>query len=200
MKKALKVLAVAVAGYAVKNRKVIEETVKATIEATKASARIASGNSDYRYETVNGVNVIVQDDAVIAVGSLYGVATKNELGEPVVVVSEDFFELPENVRNFVLAHEEGHVKLHLEEGQSTAKEVIVSHAKNIFRGIQAKAGKVDQRELEADMYAVGKVGVDAVIEGLYHLREAVESKFGRTLGVKEIDNRIVVIKALKGGE
>lgn len=182
---------VATAGYVIKNRKVIA----ASIEGVKAQYRMATMETEVSQATINGVDVMVQDDAILATGGLYALAGKNLFGESQIFVSNELLTAPEHVQNFVVAHEQGHIELgHLPEGQMSFGQLVEGQAKNMLRGVQGAIGQVDKRELEADAYAAEKVGVDNAIIALIDIKYAAIEKYGRTATIKEIDNRINALK------
>lgn len=181
-------------GYAVKHRK----EIAATVEAVGAQYRMATDNTNVEYANIEGVNVVVQDDAIKAAGSMYGVAGKNVFGEPNIFVSKDIFEAPSYVRNFIVFHEQAHVKFHLHENSGDAKvelkRLIKNYGDNVARSWMAKRDMVSPKELEADMYAAEQIGFRRAISALHFLHAKVQEKYGNIAGTREIENRIKALK------
>lgn len=179
---------VLVAGYIYSKRRMM----KSAVESIKAAVRIAKGESRFRIATIGHRNVVVQTDAVLAAGSAYGVASRNGLGYPTIFVEEALLYADINVQKFIVAHEEGHLELHM-EGGSAIKHLI----SNQSRPYKALFGAVDKRELEADLYAAKLVGVDVAIRGLEGLRAAAIERLGKGMHIKEVNNRIKALRAIK---
>ena len=92
---------------------------------------------------------------------------------PVIIVDDDFYEFSEETRSFIIGHELGHWFYH----QHRAEENI--EAGEYIRHIED--------EFEADSYAAEQIGVEAAIQGLKDLKEALDYNED---AVKELELRI----------
>lgn len=160
------------------------KNIKATIKGAKAMYRMTTGNSEYRQDAIDGVAVLVQDDAIDSMGGIYALAGKNLLGREIICVSEDLFKAPRYVQKFVVRHEEGHISLgHLEQKHGHSKRIMM-----------LLVGQVSNTELEADLYAAKKVGFEEAVHALIYLRILIQQRYKKGSSTREVENRIAALR------
>lgn len=91
-------------------------------------------------------------------------ATKNLMGQPIIIFNSEFRTLSKATQKAVMNHEVGHHVLgHLDNEMALA-------AYNGVRGLYPLLGQVISIELEADAYAASVVGNDNMIAALQELK------------------------------
>lgn len=99
-----------------------------------------------------------------------------EDGRFATYVDDDFFALPEDVQQFILAHEQGHA-VHNHQEDSAAR----------FKA--AKKGEVYVNEHEADLHAVEQVGLDKAVAALFYLEQYIVRRYGKSPVSRELKQR-----------
>jgi hypothetical protein len=115
--------------------------------------------------------------------------------KPHIVVSDLFMALPISFREAAIWHEIGHVHYGHHNGNYTKQEQL-----RTARLAAIQAGRVMQEELEADQFAVVRLGKAAVIAFLGHCLATRPSgaSLGRNeLGRRELQLRIEFIEAIQ---
>lgn len=171
-------------------------------EALKASIRLSSGNSTYSVHTIDNMQVVIQDDAVVAAGSIYGVTSINILGSPSVYIHSDLLAAPEYVQRFVLYHELGHIRLGHVKAASSTKERVKRSISNMFtmsiRNPMSLFGVVHKDEAAADAYAVSCIGKEGAVRALTYIDQEVKKHRWMRGTSRELSLRIEQIS--KGGD
>lgn len=118
---------------------------------------------------------------------LYTGVTKVQFGEMsvyMIVVDSDFLKLDENVRNYLLYHEIGHIKNnHLNMTKEKAKRTILLR----------RLGILPKMEIEADCYAASVIGKSNTINALKTLMRN-NNKRSRLVSKMELFRRSIRIK------
>lgn len=131
-----------------------------------------------------GRSIFHHNDSVRGNGMLFALVDNNQN----IWVDDNFYRLSEESREAILAHEIGHI----ENGHT---EVAASEAKhsNIKRSLSClfKSTPVDEREVEADLYAANKFGARVMINALEEMKAIMKENY---INTKEIDKRIAILK------
>lgn len=159
-----------------------------TKKVIAATIRIASGKSEFRGDYFIGIPVVVQDDFVISAGSMHAASGRDWFNRPTIFVTEEFFELPQHVKEFLIYHEFGHIHLgHIHE--MTVKNMINNTLKNSVRNYRTLVGKVEQNELDADRFAAEQIGVGRAMMAMNWLAEDSIRIVGKGLHLREFKLR-----------
>ena len=169
----------------VMNKVKSNEVLRKNIESASAMVRISKGESEARHMILRGRSVIVQDDAFKAYNAQYAMTGKNSFGEPIIVVESNIHELEDNIIDFLIAHEEGHIALH--------KKELNNSFSSLARKINALRGKDTKIELEADEYAADVIGYQNAIDALREFSKVVT----HDTDVSEINRRIDNLLAVR---
>lgn len=153
-----------------------------------SAKKVASGqaiiNEDMILGEIEGIPVIKSPDMVRSLASVMACTTgvNTIYGTTIrVICVDDYFDLaPENVQEFVIYHEIGHIKnKHFEN----ATDKFAS-----FKHIFKRNLKLTTEEAEADLYAYNKVGKENSIFAL----EYITNNF--KVSKRDIKSRLNVIK------
>ena len=161
------------------------EVLRRNVESVSAMVRISKGESEARHMILRGRSVIVQDDAFKAYNAQYAMTGKNTFGEPIIIVESNINELEDNMIDFLLAHEDGHIALH--------KKELNNSFSSLARKINALRGKDTKIELEADEYAADVIGYQNAIDALREFSKVVT----HDTDVSEINRRIDNLLAVR---
>lgn len=161
------------------------EVLRRNVESVSAMVRISKGESEARHMILRGRSVIVQDDAFKAYNAQYAMTGKNRFGDPIIIVESNINELEDNMIDFLLAHEEGHIALH--------KKELNNSFSTLARKINTLRGKDTNIELRADEYAADVIGYENAIEALRKFSKIVT----HDADVSEINRRIYNLLVVK---
>lgn len=166
----------------------IKEVIRASYNMTASPKTILA--SDLVNLLEDDIPVIKYTDRVHSIGSLFAIcgSLQNFNGElkPAIFVDEYFNELPETVKDFLMYHELGHIKLKHFEGNNQ-KNSFINELKNSLYVIKRNF-RIELKELQADNYAVKQIGKEKSIESLNYLLNNIIG-----INKKEIKERINVI-------
>ena len=147
-----------------------EKLVK-TVKVSVESIKMIQNASLFAYpsEQIEDVDVIVDNGFVRKTGCMIGISFKDTFsGINKIAIEEN---LPSYVKEFVLNHELGHIRLgHVDaavrENQQQALYVIK----------RSLSRTIDSRELEADRFAYERVGRETSLKALMWMYEKTLSK------------------------
>ena len=98
-----------------------------------------------------------------------------------IFVTDSFFTFSEDVQKFILYHELGHQALgHTEFG----------FFKSMLVYLEKRLKGYSKRELEADAWAINKLGGRLAEKALLETREYIYRKYGRNIDLTELNKRI----------
>jgi len=148
--------------------------MKKFIEMRKAIKRLQQRYIWFPSFVQVGERLVVRDkDFVMANGFKFAVAVELTNGEQFIAVDDDFLKLSPETQEAIVYHEEAHL--------------VLKHRSSLRRRILASLfGKVYANEVEADAYAVSKVGKGRMIHALQELYSVYPNK--------EIKRRIKIIQ------
>lgn len=158
-------------------------------ETMRAAASAATFITPDKTLEVEGVTLNFKvDDAILASrGLVLGAAMNSSIG-PFIILSKKLQD-DEQLTNFVIAHEVGHI-LNGDLEKISPSQVM----NNIKRCCSSMAGKVQPEELAADAYAVSQVGKKVAITSL---KKMMTSEKMPASSRREIANRIRAIREMK---
>jgi Zn-dependent protease with chaperone function len=125
--------------------------------------------------------------------NLFAMATfiRHDLSKPSIIVGEHFVNLPEHAQLFILHHEIGHII----NGDVVIPEGFLekSGQENIDEINRTLSGRVndttiDIRELRADAYAAGRVGVEVAVDALRILKRIYAESLIHIMNSDEYDD------------
>ena len=161
------------------------------VYAGNESPRIIYTKDEYevvgKYEGSNIVKVV--DNLLIhSLGCCLASAQKSWGGSYMIVTDDVFNKCPRYVKEFIVNHEIGHIKLgHLE---TTARSQWIYLIKRAFGG---KTSKAFMNELAADQFSAAEIGYDKALHALGYM--ANHFNLG-TIGNAEIRKRMRHIQRL----
>lgn len=126
----------------------------------------------------NKCTVILLDPVLVkGTGRIFAVCSM-EPERNVISVDDNFINLSDNAKNFILLHEQGHIINNL-RSQSGIKVLL----KEVFN-------KVDTIEIEADKYAISNIGKDCVLKAIDELLQISQNNKGLKLRYNYIKNNL----------
>lgn len=169
MKKMLAVGTVLYGAYLVKNR----DLVMKSLDAFKASIRLAKGESPYSMAYVDGVEVFIHDDVITAHNAIYGCVVLNMFHMPIICIHSSLLDAPDYVQQFIVHHEKAHIELGHIRSPESKKEYVAQYYRNtsrtLSRNYKALVGILDKNERDADAYAASKMGKENAILALAYM-------------------------------
>lgn len=121
-----------------------------------------TGEGDNKLDTIDGVNIYYNPYSMLLLGYPDGIAFTINLGSPSIIVGRKFFGMSKDAQEFTIAHELGHLYYrHVADFTYPAK-----------RELKILKGEVLSIELEADAYAVKKIGRKRALNALYEISKA----------------------------
>jgi len=112
----------------------------------------------------DGINISVAlDEALLNFKNIKFALVQTCLNDLIIYVDQLYMNADEDTRIFILAHEIGHFKC----GHFEGKQLTQWNA--FLRPFKAKFQQVDQKELDADTYAVNNIGIEKSIHGLEYI-------------------------------
>lgn len=132
--------------------------------------------------TENGQIYIANSDVFLAANGIIGAAAVRTNIGPFIVMTNK--AISETLKSFLLAHEEGHIILgHLDSIKKG----------NLFKRILSAYFSVQKIELEADTYAVKKLGKKEVVKALREFHNSEKLPLSTKI---ELSKRIKAVKNL----
>ena len=136
----------------------IRNSFKEAFEVAKASHEVKNRLMWFFTPlTLEEYTFVLDSQMVRAFGSRVATAVYLEDGREMIVVDQDFMKLSHTAQLAILAHEQGH----LSYGHKA------ENTKRVMTAIWSKG--VHKHEIEADLYAVQRVGKDDMITALEEL-------------------------------
>ena len=177
----------------VKVRKEKERKIDATVyehSEFNNTTSVGINGKKYKWEQaqIDGVLYYKANDYIKSTKGMYAMATRSDSGN--IILTDNLFEkLSENGKRFVLYHELGHIK-----NGDLSKVMTEKQAENIRRKRIKKIlrNQVLDLELNADAFAVKKMGKELAIKGLNEMYNITLKTFDRQ--DKEILLRIEAIQ------
>lgn len=170
----------------------VKNRLKLNVDAFKAAKKMAQGGSP-KIEPlyyVDGYSVYYSHESMVVSGLLVAVAIQDFWFGKRIIVDDNFKNLSQVGKRFVIAHEIGHFedeKLNLDSSiKEKSKERMASASKN----------EVIREEAFADTYAALYIGIDNAIKALREIGK-VSNSYRLKGEDKEIDLRIEALKKLK---
>lgn len=134
-----------------------------------------TGEGNNKLDTIDGVNIYYNPYSMLLLGYPYGIAFTINLGSPSIIVGRKFLKMSKDAQEFTIAHELGHLYC----------RHIADFTYPIERQLKIIKGEVLSIELEADTYAVKKIGRKRALNALGEISKAV-----RGIARKEVMLRI----------
>lgn len=150
------------------------------VKYIKATASLVSSPSFARPYEYRGRMILHSDDIVTFQMGIGAIAYQED-NINYIVVDDQFFTWPEYVQDFILAHEEGHIEMHMD---------LIGKDYRKKRMKAVKRNELLLEEDQADRYAALEVGTEQSIEALRWLKELYLQQMGKSFTTKEIDIRI----------
>lgn len=131
---------------------------------------------------LHGYTVLHCNLTMVTHRQLLAAAFRRTTGGATTVIDDGFFELPDSVQEFVLAHEAGHIALNHRENVKDRYRIL-------------KEGGVYNNEVEADRYAAERIGLDEAIACLFYLKTHITANYGPSLITDEFQQRAIRLLA-----
>ena len=134
-----------------------------------------AGEGNNKLDTIDGVNIYYNPYSMLLVGYPDGIAFTINFGSPTIIVGRKFLVMSKDAQEFTIAHELGHLYC----------RHVADFTYPVQRELKILKGEVLSIELEADAYAVKKIGMKRALNALDEISKAV-----RGIARKEVMLRI----------